>query len=64
MEAPDENPQRIQQKRRTCEEKEGLDLSFVCKADNLDQVAQVQTQVTALSEKTRLSIIDQPDLVI
>ena len=42
----------------------GLDLSFVCKADNLQQIEQARTAVTALSEATRLSIVDQPDLII
>jgi len=42
----------------------GLDLSFICKADNLDQIAAVQKAVTALSSNTRLSIIDQPDLIV
>jgi Domain of unknown function (DUF4956) len=44
--------------------KDGLDLSFICKADNLNQISQVQQKITALSEKSQLSIIDQPDLIV
>ena len=43
---------------------DGLDLSFICKAEKLSQISQVQQQVTALSEKSQLSIIDQPDLIV
>ena len=42
----------------------GLDLSFVCKSDSLAQLATIKNKVTALSENTRLSIIDQPDLIV
>ena len=42
----------------------GLDVSFICKAENLQQVATVQRAVTALSPATRLSIVDQPDLIL
>jgi len=42
----------------------GLDLSFVCKSDSLNQLASLKNKVTALSENTRLSIIDQPDLIV
>ncbi len=42
----------------------GLDLSFICKADSLDQIAMVQKAITNLSANTRLSIIDQPDLIV
>jgi uncharacterized membrane protein YhiD involved in acid resistance len=42
----------------------GMDLSFVCKADSLDQLSKVKKEISNLSENTRLSIIDQPDLII
>ncbi len=42
----------------------GLDLSFICKADSIDQISQAQTEITKLSNNTRLSIIDQPDLIV
>ncbi len=43
---------------------QGLDLSFICKADSMDQLAKVKDAVTALSPQTRMSIIDQPDLIV
>ncbi len=43
---------------------DGLDLAFICKADNLQQINNIQQQVTALSEKSRISIVDQPDLIV
>ncbi|MFK7808610.1 MAG: DUF4956 domain-containing protein [Saprospiraceae bacterium] len=43
---------------------DGMDLSFVCKADNLAQIGKIQQSITALSEKSQLSIIDQPDLIV
>lgn len=42
----------------------GLDLSFVCKADSLEQISKMKNEIRNLSEGTRLSVIDQPDLVI
>ena len=42
----------------------GLDLSFICKANDLDQIATVQRAVSELSPATRLSIVDQPDLIL
>ncbi len=42
----------------------GLDLSFVCKANSLDDISAVQLAVSQLSPNTRLSIIDQPDLIV
>ena len=41
----------------------GLDLSFVCKADNLQQIDRARRALVDISEETRLSIVDQPDLV-
>jgi len=42
----------------------GLDLSFVCKSDSMEQLATLKNKVTAISASTRLSIIDQPDLIV
>ena len=42
----------------------GLDLSFVCKTDSISQLATLKNKVSAISENTRLSIIDQPDLIV
>lgn len=43
---------------------DGLDLSFICKAKDLGQISKVQQSISALSEKSQLSIIDQPDLIV
>lgn len=42
----------------------GMDLSFICKAEQLEQLSKAKDEITQLSEKTRLSIIDQPDLIV
>lgn len=42
----------------------GMDLSFICKADSLDQLSRAKNEITQLSEQTRLSIVDQPDLIV
>jgi lysylphosphatidylglycerol synthetase-like protein (DUF2156 family) len=40
----------------------GFDLSFLCKAENLSQMEQVSQALKDLSEKTRFSMIDQPEV--
>lgn len=42
----------------------GLDVSFICKAENITQLESVRKKVTGLSDKTTISFIDQPNLVI
>ncbi len=42
----------------------GLDLSFICKAKNIEQLNSLKNELSALSDKTTFSIIDQPDLII
>jgi uncharacterized membrane protein YhiD involved in acid resistance len=42
----------------------GMDLSFICKADSMDQLSKAKNEITQLSEQTRLSIVDQPDLIV
>ncbi len=42
----------------------GLDLSFICKADSIQQISEVKNSISGLSVATRLSIVDQPDLII
>ncbi len=42
----------------------GLDLSFICKMASIEQVQAAKDAVTALSDRTEVSIIDQPDLII
>lgn len=42
----------------------GLDLSFVCKADNIDQVQEAQQKIRRIGTDTRLSLIEQPQLLV
>ncbi len=42
----------------------GLALSFVCKAKDLQQLSAAKNAIIQLSTATRLSIIDQPDLIV
>ena len=40
----------------------GLDLSFLCKVDNLGQMEKLSTALQGLSPATRFSMIDQPEI--
>ncbi len=42
----------------------GMDLSFICKAESLEQLSKAKNEITQLSEQTSLSIVDQPDLIV
>lgn len=42
----------------------GLDLSFLCKANSLEDISLLKSDITQLSEATRLSIVDQPELIL
>ncbi len=42
----------------------GLDLSFICKAESIDQIANAKEAITNLSKNTKLSIVDQPDFIV
>jgi hypothetical protein len=42
----------------------GMDLSYICKADSIAQVSKVKKALLTLSGQTRVSIVDQPDLMI
>lgn len=41
----------------------GLDMSFLCQAESIDQLAAAKEQLLLLSPDTRLSIVDQPELM-
>ncbi|MFK8005041.1 MAG: DUF4956 domain-containing protein [Saprospiraceae bacterium] len=43
---------------------QGLDLSYICKTESIDQLDQLKNNLSALSPNTKLSIIDQPDLIV
>lgn len=42
---------------------QGLELSFICKAESIMQINVLKNKISALSEATRLSVIDQPELI-
>lgn len=42
----------------------GLDLSFIGKAQSLEAISALKDEISKLSESTRLSIVDQPELII
>lgn len=42
----------------------GLDLAYICKAKNIQEIEIVKNEITKLSELTTLSIVDQPDLIV
>jgi len=42
----------------------GLDLSFIGKAGSLEEISKVKDEISQLSPATRLSVVDQPDLII
>lgn len=42
----------------------GMDLSFLCQAESIDQLAEAKEKLLLLSPGTRLSIVDQPDLMV
>ena len=43
---------------------EGLELSFIARADSTAQLNALQLEVRKLSENTRLSLLEQPDLIV
>ena len=43
---------------------QGLDLSYICKAESIDQLEELKNTLAALSKQTKISIIDQPDLIV
>ena len=42
----------------------GLDLAYICKAKDIQEIEIVKNEITQLSELTTLSIVDQPDLIV
>jgi len=44
--------------------KKGLDLSFVARADSPEQLNQLQLAVRKISADTRLSLLEQPELIV
>jgi hypothetical protein len=42
----------------------GLDLSFVCKAKSIKEIAAAKDALLELSPTTTVSFIDKPDLIV
>ncbi len=42
----------------------GLDLSFICKAKDINQISLLKDELSQLSPQTTFSFIDQPDLIV
>lgn len=42
----------------------GLDISYICKAKNIEQISDAKDRLTELSPSTTVSFVDQPDLII
>lgn len=42
----------------------GIDMTFICKAPNLEAITQLQNTIAQISPNTTISIIDQPDLIL
>jgi hypothetical protein len=42
----------------------GLDLSFICKAESIENINQAKNAIMALSPSTTMSVVDKPDLII
>lgn len=42
----------------------GLDLSFICKAKDINQISLLKDDLSQLSPQTTFSFIDQPDLIV
>ena len=50
--------------KRMDQKQDRLDLSFICNAESMESLEAVRTTVAALSESTRISFVDKPDLVL
>lgn len=42
----------------------GMDLSFLCQADSIDQLAAAKEKLLGYSPGTRISIVEQPDIMV
>jgi len=42
----------------------GLEISYICKADSIEQVEQARKALMELSPATTISVVDQPDLIV
>ena len=42
----------------------GLEISYICKADSMEQIEQARKALMQLSPSTTISVVDQPDLIV
>lgn len=42
----------------------GLEISYICKADSMDQIEEARKALMKLSPATTISVVDQPDLIV
>jgi len=42
----------------------GLDVSYICKAKNIEQISMAKDKIMELSASTTVSFVDQPDLIV
>lgn len=42
----------------------GLEISYICKADSMDQIEVARKALMELSPATTISVVDQPDLIV
>jgi hypothetical protein len=42
----------------------GLDISFVCKAKSIKEIAKAKDALMSISPTTTVSFIDKPDLIV
>ncbi len=42
----------------------GLEISYICKADSIEQIEQARKELMKLSPATTISVVDQPDLIV
>jgi hypothetical protein len=43
---------------------QGIDITFICKAPNLDAITEMQDLIVQNNPQTTVSIVDQPDLIV
>ena len=50
--------------KRMDQTKDGLSLSYIIKANDVSAIDKIRKDVSAITEETRISFIEQPDLIL
>jgi uncharacterized membrane protein YhiD involved in acid resistance len=50
--------------KRMDQSKDGLSLSYIIKADDIQAIDQIRKEISGLTENTKISFIEQPDLIL